>query len=76
MIKPEQVPDEVAWKLLVQHDKLWSVGGLSIDEVRASIAAAINAWPGVDYRPGSKVTKTWRDPGKIILPLPTEKSDD
>ena len=42
MIKPEHIPDEVAWKL---HDKLWSVGGHSVDNVRAAIAAALDAWP-------------------------------
>lgn len=45
-------------------------------QASAAIAASLNAWPGVDYRPGAKVTKTWRDPGKIILPLPQESSDD
>jgi hypothetical protein len=44
MIRADQIPDEVAWKL---HDKLWKVGGPSVDEVRATIAAALNAWPGV-----------------------------
>lgn len=37
-----------------------------------ALRAGLAAWPGVDYRPGAKVTKTWRDPGKIILPLTQE----
>lgn len=90
MIPPEAV--EAAARRLAQltHQKLTLICPLAVAEhefvetkwcsfalhARAAIAAALAAWPGVDYRPGSKVTKTWRDPGKIILPLPTEKSDD
>lgn len=68
MLKPEMVPREATEAAAVQLSN-----GKNTTQ---AIAAAINAWPGVDYRPGAKVTKTWRDPGKIILPLPTEKSDD
>jgi hypothetical protein len=46
------------------------------DPVRAACLALLKAWPGVDCQPGAMVTKTWRDPGKIILPLPTENSND
>lgn len=63
MIKPEQVPDEVAWKL---HDKLWSVGGHSVDDVRAAIAATLSAWPGMHFIGNIGVH----------LPLPAEASDD
>lgn len=45
MIKPEQVPNEVVWKL---HDKLWKHGGPSVDEAREAIAAALNAWPALE----------------------------
>lgn len=45
-------------------------------EARAAFRAMIEAWPGMDYRPGAKVTKSWTTPGKIILPLPQEASDE
>lgn len=65
MIRADQIPDEVAWKL---HDKLWKVGGPSVDEVRATIAAALNAWPG------AKVAYFLQ--GKTyVLPLPIEDTE-
>ena len=69
MIKPEHIPDEVAWKL---HDKLWSVGGHSVDDVRAAIAAALSAWPNAfEYR------SAHANYGQCLsLPLPQENSDD
>ena len=72
MIKPEHIPDEVAWKL---HDKLWSVGGHSVDDVRAAIAAALNAWPNRVTVKDDGRRQTYIIPA-IILPLPTEASDD
>ena len=42
----------------------------------AACQAMLKAWPGMDYQPGAIVTKTWRDPGKIILPLPKENTND
>jgi len=39
------------------------------------LAKALAAWPGADVQLGAQVTKKWRDPGKIILPLPVEKSN-
>lgn len=72
MIKPEHIPDEVAWKL---HDKLWSVGGHSVDDVRAAIAAALNAWPGMLLYPADGLDLTI-NPDRLILPLPQENSDE
>ena len=43
--------------------------------MRAACIAILKAWPGMDYQPGAMVTKTWRDPGKIILPLPMENTN-
>ena len=43
---------------------------------RAACLAMLKAWPGMDYQPGAMVTKTWRDPGKIIFPLPKENPND
>jgi hypothetical protein len=67
MIRADMIPDEVVWKL---HDKLWKVGGPNVDEVRASIAAALQAWPGMHTG--------WQcigcgDDAQIILPLPQEE---
>ena len=45
-------------------------------KARAAIHAALKAWPGMQHDPGALVTDAYRDPGKIILPLPTEKTDD
>jgi hypothetical protein len=39
---------------------------------RAACLAMLNAWPGMEYDPGALVTDAYRDPGKIILPLPQE----
>jgi hypothetical protein len=66
MIRAEQIPDEVAWKL---HDKLWKVGGPSVDEVRAALAVALNAWPEMSARPTF-------GPSRIILPLTQESKDE
>jgi hypothetical protein len=46
-----------------------------LEQARAAIRAALAAWPGADVQLGAQVTKKWRDPGKIILPLPQEKSN-
>lgn len=73
MLKAKQIPDEAraaAKKAYFNSPHLsWQ------DAIDVALVAMLAAWPGVDYRPGSKVTKTWRDPGKIILPLPQEVSD-
>lgn len=73
MIRAEQIPDEVAWKL---HDKLWKVGGPSVDEVRAALAAAINAWPEVKRVKGYFTHDTDYYEPAIILPLPQEPRDE
>ena len=43
---------------------------------RAACLAMLKAWPGMEYDPGALVTDAYRDPGKIILPLPKEKNDE
>jgi hypothetical protein len=66
MVDPKQIPDEVVWKL---QDKLWRMGGASVDETRAALAAALAAWPGAgDEYPGDGTPC-------LILPL-QEKSND
>jgi hypothetical protein len=74
MIRHDMIPEPV-WHTAMStyHKTIKKRPGTAWQE---AIAAALAAWPGVDYRPGAKVTKTWRDPGKIILPLPQETSDE
>ena len=77
MLKLEQIPDEVAWKL---HNKLWGSTQFSVEEGRAAIAAALTAWPGMHDHDRLVV----RDNGEgydrevigLILPLNTENSND
>lgn len=59
MLKAEQVPDEAyrAWREAFFSDS----GG------RAAIAAAINAWPGIE------IEMVFMEEDYLILPLPTEK---
>ena len=76
MLKAEQVPDEAVVALATSMGWQSSVSDLrGVDQMKKHVAAALNAWPGMDYQPGAMVTKTWRDPGKIILPLPKENSN-
>lgn len=46
------------------------------DDIRAACLAMLRNWPGVKHDPGALVTDTYRDPGKIILPLPQEPRDE
>jgi hypothetical protein len=59
VLKAEQVPDEAyrAWREAFFSDS----GG------RAAIAAAINAWPGIE------IEMVFMEEDYLILPLPTEK---
>lgn len=78
MIRADQIPDEVveaaaqaAWKL--KDQRLWEILKATQpdwkDKARETIAAIINAWPGMDCRPTF-------GPSRIILPLPQEVSDE
>ncbi len=73
MLKAKQIPDEAraaAKKAYFNSPHLsWQ------DAIDVALVAMLAAWPGVDYRPGAQVTKTWRDPGKISLPLPQKEGD-
>jgi hypothetical protein len=40
------IPDEVVWKI---QDKMWRMGGSSVEEVRAALAAGLAAWPGIQH---------------------------
>lgn len=79
MLKAKQVPDEVVEAaleafthasglgLFPDEDEEWRED--LVNGMRATIAAIINAWPGMLVEWHS------RGPG-IILPLPQEKTDD
>tara|TARA_R110000868_G_scaffold399706_1_gene673669 strand:+ start:509 stop:712 length:204 start_codon:yes stop_codon:yes gene_type:complete len=65
MIKPEQIPDEV-----VKRFATWQFPKCTNNLMRAMLADALNAWPGMvrNY--------SWDGShGRIIIPL-TEKTDD
>lgn len=71
MLKAEQVPKEAADAL----QELISRGVfISTEE---AIAAAINAWPGMEklYRQPHRLAVDYSHP-EIILPLPQEARDD
>ena len=63
MLKPEQVPNEC----LIAFRKAHETGGYP-----EAIAAAINAWPGMDTRPNIY----GRQDAILILPLPQKEPKD
>lgn len=73
MITADQIPDEVveaaAMAFAYHEGYTWGSSGLDHDAIletaRAAIAAALNAWQGVD-----------RYLGAVVLPLPQEKQND
>lgn len=84
MIKPEQIPDEVveaaaraAWKL--KDQRLWEILKATQpnwrDEAREALAAAINAWPGFEYRADVAFPAFGYGPNGIVLPLLNEESE-
>ena len=75
-IKPEQVPDTAAQ---AAHDVFWNAvyNGKPIDlEIEFdqlfhyAIAAAINAWPGIEVKPTHEGYPAWPH---IILPIQDQK---
>ena len=70
MIRPDQIPDEVVevlTMLLLGHS-------LNNKNVSLAIAAALNAWPGIDI--DDEVYGNAPDAGPlIILPLPQKDGD-
>ena len=68
MIKPEQVPYNVTREALTA----W-IGseGTIMQAMERAIAAALNAWPGMEV-----VDKVVGDDVALLLPLPTEPRDD
>ena len=78
MIRADMIPDEVveaAAKAAYENqrtrkwDRCGYVGQQQLRrDARASLAAALNAWPGMDCRPTF-------GPSRIILPLPQESEN-
>ena len=62
MIKPEQIPDEV---MLAAREAYMRGDAHISTNMRAAIAAALNAWPGAFLYPLNKT--------RIILPLPPQE---
>lgn len=82
MIRPDQIPDEVveavAMVLHANNELLYDVSWDDLgdydkdayrEEARAAIAAALNAWQGMEMRPTF-------NPSRIILPLTQESPND
>ena len=74
MLKAEQVPPGLA--LIARRTFHDATGPTTDDDWDAAIAAAINAWPGMDI--SEKITRDkksgeWRIPVPVLrLPLPKE----
>ena len=71
MIRADMIPDEVA---CLADEAYYDIAGenptMSDEDImKHAIAAALNAWPGMDCRPTF-------GPSRIILPLPQEVSDE
>jgi hypothetical protein len=61
LIIPNQIPPEC----IKTFEELSGLGATP-EEI---LAGVLNAWPGAEYIPGRKLTKTWTEPSEIILPL-------
>jgi hypothetical protein len=66
MIRAEDIPDEV-------ESAAWNASG---DNMKAAIAAAINAWPGARIHKPSVPPRPPAPRAVLILPLPQETRDD
>ena len=71
MIKPEQVPK----KVVRAAEKAWEKDTESFRPNAKTIAAALNAWPGMLLYPADGLDPTI-NPDRLILPLPQEASDE
>ena len=68
MIKPDQLPDEV---VLAARDVFMRSQDHISENIRAAIAAALNAWPEVERIYRSEDEKLFT----ILLPLPQKDGD-
>jgi hypothetical protein len=67
MIRPDQIPDEVAFALL----DIYALWHGDTAQARSAIAAALNAWQGIQG--------AWYEgdtPTAYILPLPQDNTND
>ena len=71
MITPEQVPK----KVVKAAQKAWEKDTESFRPTAKTIAAALNAWPGMLLYPADGLDLTI-NPDRLILPLPAEASDE
>ena len=73
MIDPKQIPDDVEEAAASEYTAQIYKGNATTAEfraaVRSAIAAALNAWQGMEMRPTF-------NPSRIILPLSHEIPDD
>jgi hypothetical protein len=73
MICDDQIPDESVAAAASEYTAQIYKGNATTAEfraaVRSAIAAALNAWQGMEMRPTL-------NPSRIILPLPQENTDD
>ncbi len=78
MIRADQIPDEVVEAAVKAFDESEEDAYVShAHDIRAAIAAALNAWPGAELDPypqgtGKKAVVKWY----LDLPLPQENSDE
>ena len=71
MITPEQVPK----KVVKAAQKAWEKDTESFRPTAKTIAAALNAWPGMSQL-AENDSASIREMAALILPLPAEASDE
>ena len=70
MIRADQIPPEV---VEAAQEAFWDASGTANDCLVHAIAAALNAWPGFEYRADVAFPAFGYGPAAIILPLPQEE---
>lgn len=75
MIRANQIPDEVVEAARAAYRDGFEQLDSHEEIMRASIAAALSAWPGVVLYPPDVLDDTI-NPTRIILPLPQEARDE
>lgn len=68
MLKADQIPDE-AMNALLRALLIRKSG-------KEALAAALNAWPGLEYKADAAFPAFGYGPAAIILPLPEEVRDE
>lgn len=75
MIKADQIPDAVVEAAAIERWGINEPTKWELDTCRIIIAAAINAWPGFEYRADVAFPAFGYGPNGIILPLLNEESE-